>query len=383
MVTGGQAPSAAADAPGQAAAGWPDRTLLHLFGIQVPVIQAPMAGCSTPALAAAVANAGGLGSLALAMQPPDRVRADLHAFRRMSSRPVNVNFFCHPAARSDAARDGAWRQQLEPYRLELGLAGQEPAQGAAGAAFSSAHCDVLEELTPEVVSFHFGLPSEELLTRLRATGAKVLSSATTVAEAVWLQQNGCDAVIAQGLEAGGHRGTFLPGTQATQVGTLALVPQVVDAVGVPVVAAGGIADGRGVAAAVVLGAAGVQVGTAYLSSPEATVSPLHRRALQRVHDDQTVVTNVFTGRPARAVVNRAVRELGPMAEEPPDFPLPIAALAFVRAAAEAAGADDFTPLWCGQAVRLGRALPAGELTTRLGLEAQERLQALQPRRDTL
>lgn len=359
--------------------GWPDRRLLDLFGIEVPIIQAPMAGSSTTALALAVIEAGGLGSLAFAMQPPDQVRAGLGDVRRATSRPVGVNFFCHARPEADAVRDAAWRQRLAPYYSELGLATGTSAAVPADVAFGDEHCHVLAELTPEVVSFHFGLPGEDLLRRVKATGAKVVSSATTVAEAVWLEQHGCDAVIAQGCEAGGHRGTFLPGSAATQVGTMALVPQVVDAVGVPVIAAGGIADGRGITAALALGAAGVQLGTAYLFSPEAHVAPVHRRALRAVRDNQTVVTDVLTGRPARAVINRAVRELGPMAELLPDFPLPSAALAPLRSAHEASGSDDFTPLWAGQAAPLGRPLPAGELTTLLALESLARLDGRQAR----
>ena len=232
-------------------------------------------------------------------------------------------------------------------------------------SFGSTHCDLVEELKPAIVSFHFGLPSEELLSRVKATGAKILSSATTVKEAVWLEQKGCDAIIAQGVEAGGHRGMFLSDMIATQVGTIALVPRLADAVRVPIIAAGGIADGRGIAAAFALGASGVQMGTAYLFCPEASVPPLYRQALKNAEHDQTAVTNIFTGRAARAMLNRIVRDLGPVAEEAPAFPLAGAALAPLRAKSEANGSNDFTPFWFGQAARLGRELDAGALTTLL------------------
>ncbi len=348
---------------------WSDHRLLDLLGIELPIILAPMAGPGTAALAIAVAEAGGLGSLACALLSPDQARAEFVAIRHGTSKPINMNFFCHAPPTIDAARDIAWRQQLRPYYVELGLDPEMPAPALPLAPFGSAHYDLVAELKPEIVSFHFGLPSEDLLNRVKATGAKILSSATSVKEAIWLERRGCDAIIAQGLEAGGHRGMFLSDTIATQVGTMALVPQLVDALSVPVIATGGIADGRGIAAAFALGASGVQIGTAYLFCPEANVAPLYRRALKNAQDDQTAITNVFTGRAARAMVNRVASELGPMAENAPAFPLAGAALVLLRAKAEAAGSDDFTPLWSGQAARLGRELPARELTALLAEEA--------------
>jgi NAD(P)H-dependent flavin oxidoreductase YrpB (nitropropane dioxygenase family) len=241
------------------------------------------------------------------------------------------------------------------------------------APFDGAMADIVDEYHPEVVSFHFGLPEAALLARVRASGAKILSSATTVDEARWLEARGCDAIVAQGFEAGGHRGHFLSEEIATQVGTIALVPQVVDAVKVPVIAAGGIADARGIVAAFALGAAAVQLGTVYLFCPEARVAPPHRAALQETRDDASVLTNVFTGRPARGIVNRVVRDLGPISPLAPAFPLAAGAIAPLRAAAERTGSGDFTPLWSGQAARLGRALPAGELTRQLAAETLARL----------
>ena len=352
---------------------WPDRRLLDLFGIELPILQAPMAGPNFSEMAIAVSQAGGLGSLPCAMLSAEQVRNELNNIRQQTSRPINVNFFCHRPPQIDPAREDAWRQRLVDYYRELGLDPNLPVQSAGRTPFDSAMCALVEEFRPEVVSFHFGLPEEVLLARVRAAGAKVLSSATTVAEARWLDSRGCDAIIAQGFEAGGHRGMFLTDDIATQVGTMALVPQVVDAVKAPVIAAGGIADARGIVAAFALGASAVQIGTAYLFCPEARVSPVHQKALRSAQDNQTVLTNLFTGRPARGIVNRLIQEVGPMSELAPAFPLASGALAPLRSKAEAEGKDDFTPLWAGQAVHLGRKLPAGELTKRLAAETLAKL----------
>ena len=352
---------------------WPDSTVLDLLGIELPIIQAPMAGATSAAMAAAVAEAGGLGSLPGALMSPEQLRAEIGLVRQRTSKPINVNFFCHAPPAFDAAREAAWRRRLRPYYLELGLDPDIRIPAWGGAPFGRAHCDLLEEFRPAIVSFHFGLPCQDLLCRVRATGAKILSSATTVEEARFLEDRGCDAIIAQGLEAGGHRAMFLSEDVATQLGTMALVPQIADAVKVPVIAAGGIADARGIAAAFALGAAAVQIGTAYLLCPEAAVTPAHRQALRTALDEHTAVTSIFSGRPARAIVNRLLRELGPRFELAPAFPLAANALAPLRARAETAGSDAFTPLWAGQAVRLGRELPAGEMTRRLAEETLARL----------
>lgn len=351
---------------------WPDGRLLDLLGVEHPIIQAPMAGSNLHELAAAVSEAGALGSLPCALLGLDQVRAQLAAFRAVTARPINLNFFCHRPPTPLPEREARWRERLAPYYAELGV---DPALAVASgrAAFDGAACELVEEWRPAVVSFHFGLPDDALVARVRATGAKVLSSATTVDEARWLEDHGCDAIIAQGAEAGGHRGMFLSDDVARQVGTMALVPQVVDAVGVPVIAAGGIGDARGIVAAFALGAAGVQLGTAYLRCPEARVSAAHRRALQGARDDATALTNVFTGRPARGIVNRLMREVGPMSGEAPAFPLAGGAVAPLRAASEAKGEGDFSPLWAGQAAGLGREMPAGELTKKLAAEALARL----------
>ena len=348
---------------------WPDQRLLDLFGIEIPIIQAPMAGAVGAAMAVAVSEAGGLGSFPCAGLPPHEVRTQLDGLRARTDRPINLNFFCHQPPSADAQRERAWRDRLAGYYTELGIDPQTSISPSSRPPFDEALCEIALEFCPAVVSFHFGLPNRQLLARVRTGGAKVISSATTVREARWLEAEGCDAIIAQGYEAGGHRGMFLTYDIHTQVGTMALVPQVVDAVSVPVIAAGGIADGRGIAAAFTLGASAVQIGTAYLRCPESIVGPLHRRALSRAEEDQTAITNVFTGRPARAIVNRFLREAGPISNLAPQFPLTAGAVAPLRAAAEAAGSDDFTFLLSGQAARLGRGLAAGELTRQLAYEA--------------
>ncbi len=339
--------------------------LAKLFSIDLPVIQAPMAGSQGSALAIAVSRAGGLGSLPCAMLAPDAMRKELLAITAATANPYNVNFFVHRDPSPDPAREAAWRKLLAPYYSELGI-DQRTIQSAPGRVpFSDEVADVLEEFKPPVVSFHFGLPSKALVARIKGWGTKILSSATTVDEARYLEAHGVDAVIAQGLEAGGHRGIFLSEDLTTQVGTFALVQQIARTVGVPVIAAGGIADANGVKAAMQLGAAGVQVGTAYLLCPEAATSARHRAALASDAAVITSVTNVFTGRPARGIVNRIMREIGPMCAAAPAFPLAVAALWPLRQAAEAKGNSDFSPLWAGQNARGCRAMPAADLTREL------------------
>lgn len=335
----------------------------QLFGLDLPIIQAPMGGVQGSALAIAVSNAGGLGSLPCALLSVDAIRAELTAIARATTKPYNVNFFCHTPPGSDPAREQAWRNRLQPYYDELKIDLPSGA-GAVRTAFSHETADVLTEFKPPVVSFHFGLPASDLLDRVRAWGAKILSSATTVDEARWLEARGVDAIIAQGLEAGGHRAHFLSHDLTLQLGTFALVRQIVNAVRVPVIAAGGIADAAGVAAMRALGAAGVQVGTAYLLCPESTTTAIHRAALANA--GHTALTNVFTGRPARGIVNRFVREVGPMSDLAPDFPLAAGAAAPLRQAAEARGSSDFSPLWSGQNASGCAAIPAADLTRQLG-----------------
>jgi len=333
-----------------------------LFSIELPVVQAPMAGSQGSALAIAVSNAGGLGSLPCAALSIDQMRKELAAITAGTSKPYNVNFFVHSQPHVDEAREAAWRKVLAPYYAELGIDQGAIQSGPGRMPFGDDAADVLEEFKPPVVSFHFGLPSEAHVARVKRWGAKILSSATTVEEARWLEARGVDTVIAQGLEAGGHRGIFLSEDLNTQLGTMALVRQVVQAVKIPVIAAGGIADAQGVAAAMALGAAGVQVGTAYLSCPEATTSAVHRAALKSKDAHLTALTNVFTGRPARGIVNRIMRELGPLNATAPLFPLAASAVLPLRAKAEAQGSADFSPLWAGQNVRRGSEETAAGIT---------------------
>jgi nitronate monooxygenase len=335
-----------------------------------------MAGASGSAMAIAVSEAGGLGSLPCAMLDAAKVRAEIGVIRQRTSKPLNVNFFCHTPPEPDPQREADWRARLQPYYREAGLDAGAAVPAVSRAPFDAAMCAIVEDLKPEVVSFHFGLPEPALLERVKAAGCRIVSSATTAEEARWLQDNGCDAIIAQGYEAGGHRGMFLAHDVATQAGTFALLPQVVDAVSVPVIAAGGIADGRGIAAAFALGASGVQVGTAYLFTPEATITDLHRAALRAARDDQSALTNLFTGRPARGLINRVMREVGPMSDLAPAFPTAGGALAPLKAKAEAAGRSDFSSLWSGQAASLAREMGAGELTAKLAGDALQRLKMM-------
>jgi nitronate monooxygenase len=347
---------------------WQDNRIVDLFGIELPIIQAPMAGATTPEMVIAASEAGGLGSLPAALLTIEQTKASLDQIRSATSKPINMNFFAHANPAADPVALMAWRTALAPYYVELGLDPAAPVPAAGRAPFDDNYCGLVESYRPEVVSFHFGLPGPELLERVRQTGAKITASATTVAEARWLAEHGVDAIIAMGLEAGGHRGNFLSDDMATQVGTMALVPQIVDAVSVPVIAAGGISDRRGVRAAFVLGASAVQVGTAYLFTPEAKVTAFHREALKSARDDNTAVTNIFTGRPARGIVNRIMREIGPLAKAAPAFPTAGGALAPLRAVTEKESRSDFSNMWAGQAASLAREMSAAELTRYL-LEA--------------
>ena len=356
---------------------WPDRRILDLFAIDLPILQAPMAGASTPEMAIAVSAAGGLGALPCAQYDLAGALHAIETVRAGTSKPINVNFFCHTMPERSAAEDRRWRARLADYYREMGLDPETPSPPSGRTPFDTTFCALVEETKPEVASFHFGLPEPALLQRVKATGAKVIASATTVREARWLEARGCDAIIAMGYEAGGHRGTFLTDDpnrdMTTQIGTFALVPQVVDAVKVPVIAAGGIADARGIVAAFALGAAAVQIGTAYLFTPEAKIPAFHRAALKSAAAEETMVTNLFTGRPARGLANRLMREVGPLSTEAPHFPYAGGALIPLRAKTEAAGSNDFSNMWAGQAAPLGVELPAGDLTQRLAIETLARL----------
>ena len=351
------------------------RKLLDLLGIDIPVIQAPMAGASSAELVAAVSNAGGLGSFGCSRLSPAQVIEEGQRIRALTNRSFNLGFFCHDAPDVTPEQERAWRSRLTPYYGELGV---DPAGVSAPsrAPFNAEICAAVVSVGPKVASFHFGLPEPGLVESLKNAGCVIISSATTVAEAKRLVELGCDAVVAQGLEAGGHRGMFLDMDLNTQVGTFALVPQIVDAVDVPVIAAGAVTDARGAAAAFALGAAAVQVGTAYLFCPEAKVNPVHREALQMARDDGTALTNVFTGRAARSLVNRLVREVGPISDVAPQFPAAAGAVQALSDEGSRRGLPDFTPLWAGQAAALGHRASASDLTRSLSQDAFALLRSL-------
>lgn len=336
-----------------------------LFNTQYPLVQAPMAGVQTGALCIAVSNAGGLGSLPCAMLTASQLRTELQTIQAGTQNPYNVNFFAHTPPEIDAARNQTWKSALAPYYREFGLSVDEFPSGQGRTPFNAESAELLEEFKPPFVSFHFGLPKPELLKRVKAMGAQIISSATTVEEALWLQAQGCDFIIAQGLEAGGHRGHFLNHDLSLQMGTFALLPQIVKAVNVPVIAAGGISNAKGVMAAMALGASAVQVGTAYLLANECSTSSIHRKALQSEAARHTVLTNLFSGRPARGIVNRVMRELGAISTHAPEFPLATPGIAPLRSKAESLGSGDFSPLWAGQNASDCGEGSAQEITDRL------------------
>jgi nitronate monooxygenase len=335
------------------------------LGIELPIIQAPMAGVQGGALAAAVSNAGGLGSLPCATLDEAALRTELTALTAATTKPYNVNFFCHAVPEYDARRDAAWHAALEPYYRELEIEPPGLPSRAGRLPFGTASADVLADFAPRVVSFHFGLPVPALLRRVKDMGALVFGCATTVEEALWLEEKGADAVIAQGVEAGGHRGMFLTGDLSTQLPLATLLSAVLRAVKIPVIAAGGIANARGVRAALAAGGEAEQVVTAYLVCPEARTRAVHRAAIESGRARSTAITNLFTGRPARGAMNRIMREMGPLSELPPAFPFATTALAPLRAEAERRGSGDFSPMWVGQDVGGCRAIPAAQLTREL------------------
>lgn len=348
---------------------WPDRRVIDLLNIEIPIIQAPMAGSDSIALARSVASTGALGSIACALLSPDGIRESVRQLRKDSARPINLNFFCHPMQTPDAAAIERWKSILSPHYERLGLDIEVVPATQLRMPFDAETCDVVEEVRPEIVSFHFGLPVPALLERLKRLRITILATATSVREAKWLADRGCDAVIAQGFEAGGHRGMFLETSTATQTGLFALLPQIADAVSIPVIAAGGIGDARGVIAAFALGASAVQMGTAYLVCPEANVSSLYRRALAEAADNSTALTNLFSGRPARGIVNRFVLELGPISDATPAFPHAATLVAPLRKASETTGSTDYMQMWAGQAARVVKPTPADQFTRKLAADA--------------
>jgi nitronate monooxygenase len=358
---------------------WPNTELTDRLGIRYPIIQAPMAGSSTPALAIAVSTAGGLGSLGLAMHSQESLRTDCATVSNATDAPYNANFFVHSEPVDDLERVDDARSMLAPYYRELGL-GKVPEAITPIPSFNEIHLRALLDLRPPVVSFHFGLPSDDALKAIKAAGLFTLSSATNVAEARELEARGVDAVIAQGFEAGGHRGTFLQPYERGHVGTLALVPQIVDAVSIPVIAAGGIGDGRGIAAALALGASAVQLGTAFLSCPESAAHPLYRRALNEARDDQTRITHAFSGRPARGLENRYLLEMAGHEARYPDFPILNTLTGPLRKASAKENNPDFLSLWSGQSAAMSKNLPACELIQWLVKETESVLEGLTTKR---
>ncbi|WPU66744.1 NAD(P)H-dependent flavin oxidoreductase [Peredibacter starrii] len=339
---------------------------MNFLGTELPIIQAPMAGANDSAMVIEVCKAGGLGSLPCANLSSDQIRSEVARIRAATDKPFNLNFFCHHPPGNNPEQEVNWKKRLADYYQEFAIDLNQTIPVPPRKAFDEEMCRLVEEIKPAVVSFHFGLPHEDLVKRVKAIGAKVLSSATTLPEALWLEAHGCDAIIAQGFEAGGHRGIFLHNDLSTQVGTMSLVPLIVDSVKIPVIASGGISDIRGVKAAFVLGASMVQVGTAYLFTPEAKVSPVHRKILNEAKTHETALTNVFTGRPARGFMNRIMREVGPISTDAPEFPTAVNALAPLKAKTEPHGSGDFMPLWSGQSAGLAREMSAFDLTKLLG-----------------
>ncbi|WP_372799393.1 NAD(P)H-dependent flavin oxidoreductase [Litorivivens sp.] len=321
---------------------------LQALGLSAPVIQAPMAGVQGVDLAAAVSNSGGLGSLPCAMLSGEALEHALIKLRSLTSKPVNLNFFCHKEKTESAARYAQWLNLLSPFFNEYGIDPATLPGGAQRQPFSQVIADLVEPHQPQVVSFHFGLPAAGLLDRVKRWGAMVLSSATTLDEALWLEQQGADAVIAQGLEAGGHRGHFLRADLKGQLKTAELVERCVKHLSIPVIAAGGIARPDDLVVMKQAGAAGVQLGSAYLLAAEATTGQLHRQVLQSERRAVTAITNLYTGRPARGIVTRLMESLGPMNNSAPAFPLAANAISALRAQAEQRADSSFTPLWCGE-----------------------------------
>jgi len=342
---------------------------MDLLNIKSPIVQAPMAGANGSAMVIETCKAGGLGSLPCAMLSVEKMHAEIGIIRQQTNEPINVNFFVHKQPEIDLETDENWLKRLSEYYSEFELDLDVIFPEATREPFGEDACAFVEKVRPEIISFHFGLPEIKFLDRVRVAGCKIISSATTVEEACWLEERGCDAIIAQGYEAGGHRAMFLSNDINTQVGTMSLVPQVVDAVSIPVIAAGGIADGRGITAAFALGAAGVQIGTPYLFTPEALVSELHLSSLKMAKDNSTAITNIFSGRPARSIMNRIMRDIGPMSDWPTSFPNAGSALAPLKRAAETEGRSDFSSLWSGQSVGLSQEMGTADLTRKLANDA--------------
>jgi nitronate monooxygenase len=351
---------------------WPSNDLTEGLGLKWPIIQAPMAGSTTPELAAAVSNSGGLGSLGIGTISGQAGGAQIEAFGELSAGPLNANFFCHDNPVDVDMTGREMRVRLQRWYFEAGL-GEVPLPSVPFGTFGWDHVEQIRAHRPAVVSFHFGLPKDDLLEAVRETGAQIWSTATTTEEARWLEDRKVDAIIAQGTEAGGHRGTFLGADISEQLGLFALLPQVVSAVEIPVIAAGGIVDGRTIAAAFMLGASAVQMGTAFLRCSEASVHPKHRYALAQARDSATRVTNLFSGKPARSLVNSYMDTFRDAEGLTAPFPSQIALFAPLAQSASEDEIGDLLPLWSGQSAALTREMPAADLLATLVNETNERL----------
>lgn len=341
-------------------------------GVRVPqpVIQAPMVGVSTPELAAAVSDAGGLGSIGIGASSVDAARAMIESTYQLTSKPFNVNVFCHQPAQADAEREANWLAHLRPFFDEFDA--EAPATlelPYPSFVENRAMLEMLLETQPAVVSFHFGLPDQDWIEQLKASGITLLATATNLAEAYRIQDAGLAGIVAQGREAGGHSGVFEPERGDPDVGTLPLVRLIAAQCKLPVIAAGGIMDGRGIRAARQLGAVGVQMGTAFILCPESAADSEYRALFKRGPDVKTRITSVISGRPARGFVDRWWREVDSDQEpELPDYPVAYVAGKALKAAARKAGQHTFDACWAGQGAALARELPAGELVRRLGDE---------------
>jgi nitronate monooxygenase len=352
---------------------WSDRRLCDLLGIEHPLIQAPMTGTCTPALASAVSNAGGLGSLGCGEKSLDTIRLQVEEIRRLTNRSFNLNFFVVDAPETDKKVLERTRARLMPWYEKLGL-GEPPTElPEYEAGFGEKQLDLVLEIKPRVVSFHFGYPDRKSIDALKNAGITLLCSATCVAEAQALEAAGMDAIIAQGWEAGGHRGSHVVTDPWQGVGTMALVPQVVDAVSVPVIAAGGIADGRGIAAALALGASGVQMGTAFLDCHETATEPARREQLRKATDSDTMVTDAFSGRCARAMKSKYALEMEQNREPLPGFVQMYALSNPIRHAAEDNDASFYLH---GQAVTLTKTMGAADLLDELVAETRQSIARL-------
>ena len=331
----------------------------QLLGTKLNIIQAPMAGVQNWELAVAVSNAGCLGSIPCGMLTPEQVVAEIELFSAHSDKPYNLNFFCHEMEPIDQKSLAHWQLLLKNYYNDLGAEKPKSFRGLRY-PFDAEMADRIEPFKPPIISFHFGLPSPELIERIKSWGTVILSSATTIEEGIWLEKHGADIIIAQGVEAGGHRAMFLTTDIKSQMPVVELVNALKSHVSVPIVAAGGIGSKQDIRKLVELGSCGVQLGTAFLLCDEAKTSEVHKAAIKS-HNQITAITNVFTGRPARGIQNKVMTDLGYMTDEAPKFPYASIAMAPLRAEAESQFSGDFTPLWAGTNRRACEEISASDL----------------------